>query len=53
MYALTPEQTKPGTALRSILSACVPFRDSRIGQRGPSAADRLTSSIGTLLPIGL
>jgi two-component sensor histidine kinase/PAS domain-containing protein len=30
MYDLVPEQTKPGTALRSILSASVPFRDAQI-----------------------
>jgi two-component sensor histidine kinase len=30
MYGLAPEQTKPGTTLRSILNACVPFRDTRI-----------------------
>ena len=30
MYGLTPEQTKPGTPLRSVLNACVPFRSSDI-----------------------
>jgi PAS domain S-box-containing protein len=30
MYGLAPEQTKLGTTLRSILNACVPFRDTRI-----------------------
>jgi two-component sensor histidine kinase/PAS domain-containing protein len=30
MYALLPEQTKPGTTQHSILNACVPFRNSRI-----------------------
>jgi PAS domain S-box-containing protein len=30
MYGLVPEQTRPGMTLRSILNACVPFRDTRI-----------------------
>src|SRR5215471_447881 len=29
-YGLTPEQTKPGSSLRSILNDCVAFRDSGI-----------------------
>jgi PAS domain S-box-containing protein len=30
IYGLAPEQAKPGAALRSILEACVPFRNTRI-----------------------
>jgi PAS domain S-box-containing protein len=49
MYGLVPEQTKPGTALRSILSASVPFRDARIDI--DADIERRTQAIRNLQPM--
>jgi two-component sensor histidine kinase/PAS domain-containing protein len=49
MYGLAPEQTKPGTSLRSILNACVPFRGSRIDI--DADIERRTQAIRNLQPM--